>query len=257
LNKASVAAVSPNRFVRAVSPANRSRFLADCERVDLSFMQHLAEGSRQTRFVYFPLTSCISQLACTVHGPGAANSVEVGLVGDEGMLGASALLGVDEAPLRAVVQGAGASLRMSREDFMSHAAANPRLDRLVKRYLFVQMVQLAQSTVCTRYHLVEERLARWLMMMQDRTHASRFHMTHEVLASMLGVRRVGVTQAAGNLHARGLISYRRGEIVVLDRAGLADAACSCYDADAQTYSRWMDPPPQRQASASMSRMAHS
>jgi hypothetical protein len=238
-------AVAPsNRFVQAVSAANRKPFLADCEVVELTFSQHIAEGSEQMRFVYFPLTSCISQQASSAKLAPVGMIAEVGLVGlvgDEGMLGASVLLGVDETPLRAVVQGAGASLRMSRDHFMSHAAANPRLNSLVKRYLFVQMMQLAQSTLCPRFHLIEERLARYLLLMQDRTHADRFHMTHEVLASMLGVRRVGITQAARSLHTRGLISYHRGEVEVLNRNGLAAAACSCYDADARAYSRLMDP----------------
>jgi CRP-like cAMP-binding protein len=238
-----VAPAPSNRFVQAVAPANRKPFLADCEIVELKFSQHLAERSEQMRFVYFPLTSCISQLASSAkHTAGTSAEVGlVGLVGDEGMLGASVLLGVDETPLRAVVQSPGASLRMPRDHFLSHAAANPRLNSLAKRYLFVQMAQLAQSTLCPRFHLIEERLARYLLLMQDRTHADRFHMTHEVLASMLGVRRVGITQAARSLHTRGLISYHRGEVEVLNRNGLAAAACSCYDADARAYSRLMDP----------------
>jgi CRP-like cAMP-binding protein len=226
---------STNRIVRSVTAANRKPFLADCETVDLRFSAEIAEGGRPLSHVYFPLSGCISQIAGTAEN----TAIEVGLVGDEGMVGATVMLGVDAAPTHAVVQGQGSSLRMQGHLFASHAAANPRLERLVMRYIFVQMQQLAQGNVCTRYHKVDERLARWLLMMHDRMHADRFAMTHEFLAAMLGVRRSGVTEAANSLFDRNLIGYHRGEITIIDRAGLEKAACPCYGNDTRAYHHLM------------------
>jgi CRP-like cAMP-binding protein len=164
-------------------------------------------------------------------------SLEVGLVGDEGMFGIPLALGVDVSPVRAVVQGAGSALRMGGAAFCAELGHSPSLQREIDRYVFVQLSQLAQTAACTRYHVVEARLARWLLMTQDRAHANAFHVTQEFLALMLGVRRVGVTKAAGALQKRNLIRYSRGDIKVLDRRGLKAASCGCYEADRKSYSR--------------------
>jgi len=226
---------SPNRFVRAVSSANRKAFLADCTTVELEFSAELCEASDAVEYVYFPMTAYISQLV----PPVGDAKLEVGLIGDEGMLGATLVLGVGLAPHQAIVQGAGTSLRMERAKFLEHVAVDAKLDALLKRYLFVQLVQFQHATLCTRFHHVEERLARWLLMVHDRTDGDSFHMTHEYLAAMLGVRRVGVTQAATSLQKQGLISYRRGEIVILERELLEEAACACYVADNEIYAELM------------------
>lgn len=224
-----------NRLLTALPRKDRQRFLAGCMPVELAFSEVLAEAGARIGHVYFPTQSFISLTTPT----DACASLEVGLVGDEGMLGASLILGVDISPLHAVVQGAGPALRMGTARFRRELAASTTLQRELKRYLYVTMSQIAQTAACTRFHVVEERLARWLLMTHDRAHSNEFHVTHEFLAYMLGVRRVGVTMAATSLQKRKLISYRRGRVTVLDRAGLEAAACGCYAADNATYTRMM------------------
>jgi CRP-like cAMP-binding protein len=159
------------------------------------------------------------------------------MVGNEGMLGIPLMLGVDISPLHALVQGSGRALRMDVALFRRELKNCPSLERELKLYAYVLMSQLAQTAACTRFHVVEARLARWLLMTQDRVHGNSFHLTHEFLGHMLGVRRVGVTKAATSLQRQALISYNRGEITVLDRTGLEAASCGCYHADQNTYDR--------------------
>jgi CRP-like cAMP-binding protein len=228
-------AVSANRLLAALPRKDYQRFLAGCDMVELTFAEILTEPGERIRYLYFPTESYIS-LVAPIDG---RTSLEVGLVGDEGMLGISLILGVEKSPLRAVVQGGGQSLRMNSAQFRRELEQSPALHRELKHYLYVLMSQMAQTAACTRFHLVEARLARWLLMSQDRAHTKSFHVTHEFLAYMLGVRRVGITKAATSLQNRKLISYSRGDITITDRNGLEAAACECYAADKSSYKRVM------------------
>ncbi len=205
--------------------------LARCETVELTFGDIVYEPGDGLSHVYFPLEGLIS-LIVPIEG---SVGLEVGLIGNEGMFGIPLVLGVGVSSLRAVVQGSGAALQMDAAPFGVEIQRNETLHRVIDRYAFVHLSELAQTAGCTRYHVVEARLARWLLMTQDRVHSGVFNVTQEFLALMLGVRRVGVTRAAGSLQQLGLIHYSRGKITVLDRRGLKAAACACYGADRDVY----------------------
>jgi CRP-like cAMP-binding protein len=221
-----------NRLLGALPSSELRRVLAEFETVELAFGDVLYTPRERLGHVYFPTTSFISLIM-----PVDQSALEVGLIGNEGMFGVPLVLGVDVSPVRAVVQGAGSALRMDAARFCLELGRSQALKREIDRYVFVHLSQLAQNATCTRFHVVEERLARWLLMTQDRAHADNFHITQEYLAFMLGVRRVGVTKAASSLQKRSLIHYSRGNITVLDRRGLKAASCGCYKADLESYDR--------------------
>lgn len=222
---------SGNRLLAALPGKDRQHLVANCEEATLTLYDVLYEPGERLRHVHFPVTGFISLLTPIDR----STHLEVGLVGNEGMVGTPLVLGVAMSPLQALVQGAGRSLRMDAAPFRRELGRSLPLQALLSRYLFVRMTQLAQAAGCTHSHLVEARLARWLLMTQDRAQSDRFHITHEFLALMLGVRRAGVTKAATSLQKLGLIRYSRGDIVVLDRPGLKVASCACYRNDRETY----------------------
>ncbi len=222
---------SRNHLIQLLPPEDRKRLVASGESVPLVLTEVLCEPEAPTRHVYFPNEGFIS-LVAKVEG---SAGVEVGMIGSEGMLGAQLSLDVLTSPLHALVQGAGSALRIETDAFRRELALSPSLQRLLKRYVYVLMAQLANSAACQRFHLVNARLARWLLMSADRARAETFHVTQEFLAYMLGVRRVGVTMAAVALQRDRLIEYHRGAVHVLDRVGLEKAACTCYASDKLSY----------------------
>ena len=227
---------SRNRLLDALPKMDRQRLLNHCEKVDLEFAEVLYFAHERIPHIYFPVNSFIS-LITPVDGD---NGLEVGLIGNEGMLGITLTLSVDIAPFQALVQGAGSALRITSQRFLLELEQSSALQLALKRYLYVSMSQIAQTAACNRFHVVEARLARWLLMTHDRAQANTFHITHIFLAYILGVRRVGVTKAALSLQEQQLISYRRGEITILNRQGLEAAACGCYQTEKATYERILD-----------------
>jgi CRP-like cAMP-binding protein len=222
-----------NLLLAALSPEDRVRLTGDDPPVDLAFAETLNEPGERVRHVYFPIDSFISLIT-----PGKERAqLEIGLVGNEGMLGIPLLLGINVSPLRALVQGAGRAWRVDASTFLREVESNAAIRAALNRYLYVFLAQLVQTSTCTRFHLVEARLARWLLMTRDRAHTSQFRITHEFLAYMLGVRRVGVTSAASALQRRKLIRYSRGDVTILDVRGLERAACPCYSIDKKIYAR--------------------
>jgi len=224
-------ATAQNHLIELLPEKEGRQLLALCEPVQLAMAEVLCEPGQQTGHVYFPIDGFISLVAMFDGSPG----LEVGMIGREGMLGAQLALGVNTAPLHALVQGPGSAWRIEAAVFRRELARNKPLQKSLHRYVYVLMRQLAASATCLRFHSIGPRLARWLLMSQDRAHADRFHITHEFLAYMLGVRRVGITTAAVALQRSGLIVYHRGDIQVLDRSGLEAAACGCYAADQKAY----------------------
>lgn len=220
-----------NHLIELLPRADRKRLLALCEPVALVVSTVLAEPGEPLRQVCFPNDGMVALVTRLDHHPG----LEVGMVGREGMLGAQAALGVVRSPLFAVVQGPGTAWQIGTEAFIGELACSEPLRRIVHGYLAARMAQLAVSAACLRFHLIGPRLARWLLLRHDRSQADHFGITQEVLAQLLGVRRVGITTAAGSLQRQGLIKYHRGQLQVLDRAGLEAAACTCYAADRQAY----------------------
>lgn len=223
--------LTQNHLLDLLPAPDRARLLELSEWAPLEAGAVLGESGMPTRDVYFPVDGFVSLIARNDDSP----ELELGMVGREGMLGASVALGVNVAPMRLVVQGAGAAWQMSVVSFRQELARSASLQRCVNRYLYVLMAQISSCSVCQRFHPLSLRLARWILVSQDRAGTDLMHMTQELLASRLGVRRVGITHAAGALQSAGLIAYHRGHIHVLDRIGLEAAACGCYAADRHTY----------------------
>jgi CRP-like cAMP-binding protein len=215
---------TPNRLLAALPAKEYERLLAGLEPVKLTYGEVLYEPGEQMRHVYFP-SDCLVSLLTVVEGHRA---LEVGLVGREGMVGFRLALGITTASVRSLVQATGTAVRIKSARFLRECHRSPALQRAVLHSVNALMIQISQTAACNRFHTVEARLARWLLMTRERLPSSEFHLTQEFLADMLGVRRAGVTAAASALQRRKLIRYRRGTITILDQQGLEASSCSCY-----------------------------
>lgn len=225
-----------NRLLAALPTEDYNRLVAQMERVQLPFAEVLYEPDDVIQHVYFPNDSIVSLLS-TVED---RSTLEVGIIGNEGMVGISVLLGVETSPYRALVQGEGSAMKMKAAALHKEMSADGSLQRLLLRHTHALMTQIAQSAACNRFHVVEARLARWLLMMRDRIGTDEFRLTHEFLSDMLGVRREGVTNAATVLQRNELITYSRGQIKILNQAGLEAAACKCYRIIKAEYDSFLD-----------------
>jgi PAS domain S-box-containing protein len=213
-----------NRLLAALPRKDYQRLLGGLEPVTLAYGEVLYEPGDPITHVYFPDDTLVSLLTTV----GAHQALETGLVGREGMVGISAALGVEAASVRAVVQVTGTAVRMNAVRFRKAFRKSLPLQDELYRFIHAKLAQARQTAACNRFHVVEARLARWLLMTRDRMRGNRFFLTQEFLADMLGVRRVGVSTAACALHKKKLIEYSRGKIRILDRKGLEAASCSCY-----------------------------
>jgi len=231
-----------NRLISGLPPIEYQHILECCEQVELVLGSILCEPNTLYQHVYFPLTGFISQVTTM----DSHQSLEMGLIGNEGMLGATLVLGCHNAPMRGMVQGEGTCLRMTATQLRRELRKSSILKGILNHYLYATMLQLAQLTACTHFHEVEQRLARFLLMAHDRAHTNHLYFTHHFLANVLGVRRSSVTVAAHALQEREIISYTRGEINVLDRHGLEQASCACYSAEIDYYNQLLpvQPPPE-------------
>lgn len=222
---------TPNLLLQRLPRTERERFMVLCTPTELVLSHVLTQPHESIRQVLFPLDGFVSMVASVDGHPG----LEVGMVGREGVLGAEVMINAPSSRWLTVVQGSGHALALPIAAFRHALTQSPTLERVLKSYLAFRMDQLALSAACERFHEIGPRLARWLLMSQDRAKKDSFHVTQEFLAYMLGVRRVGVTLAANDLRRAGLISYTRGQLHVLDRTALEQHACGCYADNRKVY----------------------
>ncbi|HEX9961792.1 MAG TPA: Crp/Fnr family transcriptional regulator [Pyrinomonadaceae bacterium] len=214
-----------NRLLAALPAEEYRRLSSGFETFALTYGENIYERGEIISHVYFPDSGIISLLAAVEDSA----MLEVGLVGSEGMIGLPVFLGVKTSSNRAIVQGTGFATRMKTADFLAECENGSALPRLLQRYAHSLLTQVSQSAVCYRFHLSEARLARWLLMTADRMESDKFLLTQEFLSKMLGVRREAVNKSAVILQRQQLISYSRGNILIINQAGLEKAACLCYD----------------------------
>lgn len=222
-----------NRILKALSRVEYERLAVDLEPVSLSSGEVLCHPDQPIAHVYFPNRGTVSLVSTFEDG----GSVEIGMVGNEGMFGVSVFLGSISTPLEAVVQLPGNGLRMRTNVLKQEFQKGGQLQDLLLRYTQAFITQIAQTAACNRAHPIDGRLARWLLMCHDRSQSDDLVLTHDFIATMLGTRRAGVTEAAGQLQHAGLIRYHRGHISVLNRQGLEAASCECYPLVKKEFAR--------------------
>lgn len=225
-----------NRLLAALPKKEYQHLMSDLEQVTLTFGDVLYEPDSLIKHVYFPNNSIISLLS-TVE---ARAMLEVGIVGNDGMAGLSVFMGVNKSRNRALVQGSGTAMRMKAAALRNEVSNGGALNNLLHRYTHSLLTQISQSAACNRFHLVNARLARWLLMTHDRVEGDEFYLTQEFLSHMLGVRREQVTLAASNLQKKRLISYSRGQIKILNRTSLEAVSCACYRVVKEEYDNFLN-----------------
>jgi CRP-like cAMP-binding protein len=225
--------LSGNRLLARLPQDEYERILPHLERVSFSLGEVIYESGGQMAHVYFPTNAIISLLYVMENG----SSAEMGVTGNDGLVGIALFMGGDSMPNRAVVQSAGDAVRMKAKVLQDEFARGGAFQRLLLRYTQALITQMSQTAVCNRLHAIEQQLCRWLLLSRDRLDSDELVMTQELIANMLGVRREGVTAAAGRLQEQGLISYVRGRIRIIDRPGLEAAVCECYKVVKDEYDR--------------------
>lgn len=222
--------VSRNALVGALDETDLQRWLPFMERVTLPAGEVLSDEGVKTRHVYFPLTAIVSKLHMMEDG----SSAEIAVIGNEGLVGMSVVLGGAVSAIRAVVLTRGEAIRIPT-DFLRQELGSPHIQRLLLRFIYALISQMSHTAACNRHHVLDQQLCRWLLLRLDRASGNDLWMTQELMATMLGVRREGVTEAAMKLQRAGLIRYARGRIEIVDRAGLEKRSCECYYAVKKTY----------------------
>ena len=216
---------SENKLLAARSAAEQERLSPYLESVDMPLGEVVYESGRSLDHVYFPVTSIVSLLYVLENGA----SAEIAVVGNDGVVGISIFMGGESTPSRAVVQSAGKAFRLAAATMKAEFTRGGSMQHIMLRYTQALITQMAQTAVCNRHHSVDQQLCRWLLLSLDRLSSPELTMTQELIANMLGVRREGVTEAAGKLQKAGVIRYRRGHIKVLDRTRLESMSCECYE----------------------------
>jgi CRP-like cAMP-binding protein len=224
-----------NTLIDTLPRTARNRLLSICENVDLVSGFLVSGSDTPARHVYFPTGSILSLMTSSEDSP----VLEVGMVGSEGMLGLQVVLAVPSVPLQASVRGAGTAWRIATGAFNRELASSRALQQSLNCYLQVTLLQLTSEARCVRFHQIQQRLARWLLMTHDRTHADSFSVTQALMAHLLGVRRVGIATAAGALRRKGMIKYVRGVLTIVNRKALESQSCTCYEAARKTYARFI------------------
>jgi CRP-like cAMP-binding protein len=222
-----------NHLIAVLPKEERERLVPQLELVSLPLGKCLSESSGQVSHAYFPTTAIVSLLHVMDNGA----SGEIAVVGNDGIVGIGVFMGGETTPNRAIVQSAGTAYKLNGSVLKAEFTRSGFLQHLLLRYTMALLAQMAQTAACNRHHSIDQQLCRWLLLSLDRLPSNELMMTQELIANMLGVRREGVTVAAGKLHKAGLINYNRGHITVLDRPGLEARVCECYDVVKQEFAR--------------------
>ncbi|MBZ2168113.1 Crp/Fnr family transcriptional regulator [Marinobacter sp. F4216] len=213
-----------NKLLAALSDDARARIFPRLKLIEMSLGDVIYESGQSIKYVYFPLDCIISLLYVMVNG----SSAEISVVGNEGMAGVAVIMGGESTPNRFIVQSSGQAYRMRAEDLKKEFNTHSEIRIITLRFTQALITQMSQTAVCNRHHTIDQQLCRWLLLSLDRLGNNQLNMTQELIANMLGVRREGVTEAAGKLQKLGVIEYRRGHITVLDRPQLESLSCECY-----------------------------